>query len=83
MTPISTLTAQFDWVALAWPILVGLSLVGFRKPLRAFFTNVGARVSKISFAGVSLELRAARGAVRTLGVAEVATSTNRTRENCT
>ena len=54
---------EIDWAAtaavveaIAWPLLVLLGLLLLREPISKFLSGIGSRISKVSVAGVSLEL---------------------------
>ena len=45
--------------AVMWPVTVLIALVVFRRPLGDLISVIGQRIDKVSFAGVSLELKKA------------------------
>jgi hypothetical protein len=54
---------QMDWIivvnlitVLAWPVVVVVALLAFRKPLAAFMVGLGGRVTKLSAFNFSVEL---------------------------
>lgn len=48
-------------VICAWPVILGIALLSFYKPLAKFLSDMGQRATKISIAQFSVELPASQG----------------------
>jgi hypothetical protein len=61
-TPIGTWILDFLRILISWPVIFGVALWGFRKPLAQFLGDMGQRATKISIAQFfSVELPASQG----------------------